>query len=221
MSRTGWSDTQTTGKGYINQTDWSGGGGEENFSSTNKYWIDDTKVDVTTNPGEIRLKDVFGSYNSTGVLESSTFNTGSPSNFYTLTWQPTDSPLLAGLDSVRFQVASNATVTATTTWDFTGPDGSALTYYATSSSPIHESHNDNQFFRYRLYLATEDTSVTPNISDVAFTFTSSCTPPGQILFTDLSSGSYTLEISKAGYTTYSQTISVTDNWAEIGVGMVP
>ncbi|MES2215709.1 MAG: carboxypeptidase regulatory-like domain-containing protein [Patescibacteria group bacterium] len=221
LTKTGYSNIQTTGKGYINQTDWSGGSGAADYVSTNKYWIDDGRVDVTSTPGDVRLKNVFGSYNSSGVLESSTFNTGSPSNFYTLTWQPTDPPLLAGNNAVRFQVATNATVTATTTWDFKGPDGTAATYYATSSSPIHASNNGYQFFRYRLYLATQTATVTPNVSDTAFTFTSSCTPPGQVIFTALTAGTYTLNIAKAGYTTYNQNINVSADWAEVAVPMAP
>ncbi len=221
LTKSGFTATETTGKGYINQTDWSGGSGQNIYTSTDKYAIDDGNIDTTTASGEIKLKDVFGSYSPTGILESSTFDAGSPSNFYTLSWAPTDSPILAGINSVRFQVASNATVTATTTWNFTGPDSTALTYYATSSTPISANHSGNQFFRYRLYMATETATVTPNISDVAFTFATSCTPPGQIVFSGLSAGNYTLEVTKVGYSVYTQNITVSNNWAEVSVGMVP
>jgi len=220
LTRSGSSDAQVTGKGFINQTDWSGGTGQADYSNATKYW-NSTGVDLTTNPGEIRLSQTFGSYVSMGTLESSTFNTGSPSNFYTLTWSPTDAPLLAGIDSVRFQVASNATVTATTTWNFTGPNGTASTYYATSSSPIHASHNGNQFFRYKAYLSTATATVTPSVSDVAFTFTTSCTPPGQVIFSGLTTGVYRLTVSLAGYSTFDQDITVGLGWEELTIGMAP
>jgi prepilin-type N-terminal cleavage/methylation domain-containing protein len=221
LTKSGYADTETTGKGFINQTDWSGGSGQTTFSSTDKYALDDGNIDVSTSSGNIILKDIFGAYSPTGTLESSTFNAGSPSNFYTLSWTPTDSPALAGINSVRFQIASNATVTATTTWDFTGPNGAGSTYYSTSSSPISANHGGNQFLRYKLYLSTDTATVTPLISDVAFTYASSCTPPGQVIFTGLASGVYTLDVSKAGYSVYSQTITVSNNWAEVSVGMVP
>jgi hypothetical protein len=221
LSGNGYNDVQLTGKGFINQTDWSGGAGQEEYVALGQYWADDGNVDVLTVSGDILLKDVFGSYNPSGMLESSIFNAGSPSNFNNLTWEPTDTPALAGIDSVKFQIATNATVTATTTWDFAGPDGTVATFYTTSDTPIYSGHNGDQFLRYRTYLSTATATVTPNVSDVAFTFTTSCTPPGQVIFTGLSAGTYDLTVSKSGYVTVNQSISISSNWAEFTVTLAP
>ncbi len=223
LSKTGYTNTQITGKGYINQTDWSGGSGLASYSATNtnKYWTDDLNVDVAATPGEILLRNAFGTYSPSGILESSTFNTGSPSNFYTLTWGPAGQSPLTGPNSVRFQIASNLTVTATTTWNYVGPDGTAATYYTTPDTPISADHNGKQYLRYRASLSTLTSTTTPNISDVAFTFTSSCTPPGQVIFTGLTAGSYTLSVTKAGYADYSQSVSVSPDWQESTVNMAP
>jgi prepilin-type N-terminal cleavage/methylation domain-containing protein len=221
LSQGGSSNSQITGKGYLSQTDWSGGDGQEMFSTINKYWSDDANIDVTGTSGEIRLRQAFGTFNANGFLESSTFNTGSPSNFYTLTWEPASQPASVGADSIKFQIATNDIITATTTWDFVGPDGTASSFYTTPNTPIHSSHNGDQYLRYRAYLSTADTSVTPNISDVAFTFTSSCTPPGQVIYRGLSGGSYTLNVNKTGYATYDQSVSVSADWQESTVNMAP
>ena len=213
--------TRVTGKGYFNQTDWSGGSGQASMSNQDSYWADDNNIDTSSFPGEIRLASAFGSYSVSAWLESSTFDSGSVSNFHSLVWSPGDQPPLAGNDSVRFQVASNSEVTATTTWDYSGPDGTASTYYTSPLSSINQIHNGNRYFRYKVYLTTEDTTVTPNISDIGFTFTSSCTPPGQVIFSSLQAGVYRLIVSKDGYATFDQDIDVITDWQEYEVMLSP
>lgn len=221
LTKIGFSEEKITGKGYINQTDWVGGDSQASFSDATKYWADDTHVDVATNSGEVRLKDVFGTYDPNGVLESSTFDTGSASNFDSFSWSPSDAPLLAGSGSVLFQLASVATVTPTTTWAYLGPDDTSGSYYSISNSPISSGHSSNQFLRYKMYLATQTATVTPNISDVAFTYTSSCTPPGQVIFSGLSSGTYHVNVTKAGYTAFDQDVTVDGGWQEVPVVLSP
>lgn len=217
VSKTGYTNIQTTGKGFINQTDWSGGSGQTSYVNTIKYFNDDGNVDVTT-PGLSQLRSAFGSYNTNGNLQSSTFDTGSPSNFYTLTWSPVDQPVAAGASSVAFQIAT-ASTTSPTSWDFLGPDGTAATYYTVPNTPINSVHNGDRYLRYKIFLTTEDTSVSPNITDVAFTFTSSCTPPGQVMFPTLTSGTYHIHVTKTGYTDFDYDASVSSNWQEVPVVM--
>lgn len=214
LTKTGFSSSQTTGKGFVNQTDWSGLSGQALFSDPKKYWNDDGNIDVTTNVGEFRLRDAFGTYNPSGILQSSTFDTGSASNFYTLTWSPSDAPVLAGPDSVRFQIAT-ATSTSPDSWNFLGPDGTASTYYTVANSPMNAIHNGDRYLRYKAYLSTATATVTPSISDVSFTFTSSCTPPGQVIFPGLSLGDYHVNVTKAGYTDFNYDVSVSANWQEV------
>lgn len=211
----------TTGQGYLSQTDWSSGSGQKDFSNQSEYFSDDGNIDTATTSGQIKLRSAFGQYNSNGVLESSSFDTGSASNFFSLTWLPTDQPVLAGVNSVRLQFATNATNTATTTWDFKGPDGSDTSYYLTSNSSLNSVHNSDRYARYRVYLSTQTATVTPNISDIAFTYTSDCIPPGQVIFTGLSTGDYTVEVSKSGYTSYSNTITVGVGWQESQILLGP
>lgn len=213
----GASDTLTTGKGFINQTDWSSGGGQVDFTDAKKYFWDNGFVDTTGVAGDIRLTNAFGVYNTDGVLESSTFDTGSASNFYSLVWSPNDAPAST---TVSFQIAT-ATSSTPSSWNYLGPDGTAATFYAVSDSPINAIHSGDRYLRYKVFLHTDKTAITPSISDVSFTFTSSCTPPGQVMFSDLSSGSYHINVVKSGYTTFDQDVNVSSNWQELQAIMMP
>ncbi|NDE68020.1 prepilin-type N-terminal cleavage/methylation domain-containing protein [bacterium] len=216
-----YSSTQTTGLGFLTQTDWSGGSGQSDFSNTKAYLIDDGHVDVTSSPGDAKLRLFFGAYDAAGTLESSTFDTGSVSNFYNLIRLPSDEPLATGTSSVRFQFATNATSTATTTWTYRGPGGATTTYYTSANSVIDPIHSGDRYARYKLYLSTASTSYTPTVSDVSFTFTSSCTPPGQVIFQSLALGSYTATVGKVGYATSTVTFNVDSNWKEQQITLSP
>lgn len=196
--------TRITGRGSINQTDWSNGA----------YSSNDGNVEVDNPAGDLRLLNVFGAYNLNGVIESTTIDTGSASNFYNLDWLPVDQPVDSGPNSAKLQFATNALITGTTTWDYKGPDGTNSTYYTVSNSPISSVHNGDRYARYKIYFNTISSTSTPNISDVSFTVTSSCTPPGQVVFSDLDDDSYLLEVTKTGYNSYSQTINISSNWIE-------
>ncbi len=219
LTKSGFDESQITGKGFINQSDWSGGSGQSLFADLLEYWLDDGNIETADPTGEMKLRQAFGTYNPNGQLESSTMDTGSISNFFSLNWTPSDPPPATGSDSVRFQIATNATLEPPVTWSFKGPDGTSGSYYTIANSSIHDSHSGDRYFRYRTYLSTQDDSVTPNISDVAFTYNSSCTPPGQVIFTDLDSGTYTLTATKDGYTTYVQDIDINSDWQEMKVLM--
>src|SRR5262249_54782664 len=105
----GYDQSQITGQGYLSQTDWSGGSGQSMYSNQSQYSTDNGLVDVSTSSGNILLRQTFGSYNTsaTATLESSTFDTGTSSNFYTFSWNPIGQPGLAGGAPVKFQFATS------------------------------------------------------------------------------------------------------------------
>ena len=86
---------------------------------------------------------------------------------------------------------------------FRSPDGTASTYYNISDADINSIHDGDRYFRYKLFLQTINTNFTPNLSEVSFTFTSGCVPPGQVLFKNMESGTYLLIASSTGYATFS------------------
>ncbi len=217
----GYSSTAVTDRGYINQTDWSGGSGQVAYTDKTQYFEDNGGIETTSPNGELKLRNNFGTYSTDGLLESSTIDTGSESNFHNLVWSPTDQPLQSGSDSVKFQFATNKTITATTTWEFKGPDGTSATYYTLSNPLINSIHDGDRYARYKVFLSTISSTLTPNISDIAFTYTSSCTPPGQVVFSNLSNNSYTIIVSKSGYVETSIEVPISADWTEQAVILSP
>lgn len=218
LTKPGYDGTMVTSRGYWTQTNWNGGSGQASFTDTTKYWSNDGNI-VTNNPvGQLKLKKSGNDYVASGVLISSTFDTGDTSNLATIEWQPGDQPSQCGQTPVKFQIASN---NDNTTWNFVGPDGTATTYYTISGSTISAVHNGDRYIRYKIFLSTNNNKYTPNISDIAITFVSSCTPPGQAFFTSLSSATYDVEVSATGYETTTTTVDLSPNWTAQDISLLP
>jgi hypothetical protein len=205
-----------TGRGYLRQTNWSGGGGQADFVDESKYQSDDGQLDVTT-VGQIVLGQSGGDYFSSGILVSSTFDTGGPTNFNNISWAPVSQPPAVGANSIKFQIATN---NDNATWNFVGPDGTAGSYYTVSNETINPLHNNSRYLRYRVFLSTADVGATPILSDLAVSFTSGCVPPGQVFFAGLGSYNYDVDVSAIGYDSDSHSISV-NGWTNDEVLLTP
>ena len=115
------------------------------------------------------IQDVMVEFNyySAGTLTSSPFDSASSGNAMArLNWTEN---LPEGTD-VKFQVATSPdNVTYT---DFLGPDGTTSSYFtdpSVSSSDMPEvfkQGEDDQYFKYKVYLSTSDGDQTPTLSDV-------------------------------------------------------
>ena len=214
----GFDTTLITDRGFIRQTDWSGGAGQEDFIDSTRYFDSDGNAEVGNPTGEIRLKKIFDEYEPSAYVTSSTFDADSVINFHQILWQPQDQPPDTGADSVRFKISTN---NDKTTWNFLGPDGTVNTYYTLADQNINSLHNGDRYFRYRAFLQTASTTWTPNISDASFTFTSLCVPPGQVFFTGLDADDYTVTVSKDGYQSFVDTITVSSSWQQYEVILSP
>jgi hypothetical protein len=205
----GFDSTLITGRGFLRQEDWSNGPGGINFLDDKKKFFESSNVEYASTTGTLTLTSVGGGdYSMNGYLTSATFDTGSASNFYNITWNPENQPSGAGVDSVKFQVATN---NDNTSWNFSGPDGTASTYYTLSNPNLNASNNGHRYLRYKVFLSTEVASSTPSISDIAFTFTSNCVSPGQVRFSGLSSGNYNINLSKSNYQSQNANVSINAN----------
>jgi hypothetical protein len=222
----GYDQTLITGEGYISQMDWSHGAIQNGLYTDQSAYsnINSGGVDTMTasSSGSIILHWNAGddpySTTATGTLESSTFDTGTTSNFYTLSWKPINQPILAGTASVKFQFATKPTSTSTFGLsDYLGPDGTNQTYFTVSGGMINALSSNNEFARYIAYLTTDTATVTPSVSNTAFSYTSACIPPGQVLFQGLSESAsgYTLLVGKFGYsTTTISSMAVDNGWQQ-------
>jgi len=208
----------TTSEGFLNQTDWSGGVGQENFEDEKMYFDSDNNIDDDSSLGDLSLNKIFSNYALNGYITSSTFDTGSSTNFRQIIWSSLTQPVQTGLLSVKAQIATN---NDNLTWNFIGPDGTALSYYDSSNQDINSIHNGDRYIRYRLFLSTEDSSFTPTISDVSITYTSACIPPGQVSFSALASGFYNILVEKDGYQDVSRNVNITSNWQKEEITISP
>ncbi len=218
LEKTDFYKSLITGRGFLKQTDWSGGAGQEEFIDSSKYFDSDGNIEIENPAGELRLKKTFEQYESKGTLISSTFDTGSESNFHQILWQPHDQPPETGPESIKFQIATN---NDKTTWNFLGPDGTANTFYTLNKTNINPVHNGDRYLRYKVFLATNNPEFTPNLAEVAFTFTSSCVPPGQVIFENLEAGNYTLTVSKPGYDVSENAIEISQPWQQYEIFLNP
>ena len=214
----GYDVTKITGVGFIGQTDWSGGSGQATSTDDTKYLSSDGNIETQDPVGDIELKKFFGDYSTSGVLTSSSFDTGSASNFQNVIWNPTSQPVAVGSPNIRVQIATN---NDGGTWDYFGPDGTTGTYYTMSNQNIFSGNSGNRYLRYKVYFDTASTTSTPNLSDISFTFTSNCTPPGQVWFQGLSSGNYTVTLSKTGYASQTININISSAWQSQDVTLIP
>ena len=227
LTKTGYTGSPlTTGQGYFAQTDWSGGAGQVNYVNTNQFFSNNGNVSINTPPGDINLATTSsgGKYPtspSNGLLQSSTFDTGTSSSFINLVWLPGSQPLAVGTTSVKLQLATSLFNTSTTTWNFLGPDGTAGTYYTNANASIGTMHNDDRYLRYQVLLNTPSATNTPDVSSMAFTYSTACTPPGQVLFQGLSSGTYTLTTSATGYVTNVVNVTIGSSWMSQMVVLTP
>jgi type II secretory pathway pseudopilin PulG len=212
------STTLITNQGFFHQTDWSGGGGQIEFIDKTRYFSSDGNTEKSDPVGDLRLKDNFGIYVSDGEIESSSFVMGTGINFDKILWSPQDQPVEVGPDSIKFQIATN---NDNLTWNFLGPDGTNATFYTLGNQSINAIHNGYKYLRYKVFLHTDDTYFTPNLSDVSFTFTSGCIPPGQVLFKNLANDTYTLTVTKTEYQDFIDgAVDVSLPWDQLKVLMI-
>lgn len=157
-----------------------------NGSNSSKYWtVVRSNADTTYSGGTAR---VGGALSSLGAL------------------------CVTGCD-IAFQIRrSGVTETAITPTDFVGPDGTAGTYYTTSGSTLNTIHNGFRYLRYKLFLHTDDPSVTPTINRMSIIKNNACTPPGQVFFSPLpANGDYSVNVSADGYQPGSVPMTISGN----------
>lgn len=213
--------TLITDQGFLKQTDWYGGSGQENFTDLTKFYSSDGNIETNSPAGELKLLNSLGSFVASGEIVSSVFDTGTSSNWSKIDILPTDEPPQSGANSVRFQIATASENTATTTWNFLGPNGTSGSFYTIANNNINPLHNGDRYIRYKIFLSTINNAFTPNISDFAVSFSSSCIPPGQVLFSNLNLQSYSLQVTAPGFVSQTIPINLNSNWQKQDVLLSP
>lgn len=226
LSGVSFDQTLVTDQGYFRQTDWSGGSGQTSFTDPTKYHSSDGNIDVDSPNGELKLLQSLGSYVPFGELTSSVFDTGTSSNWSKVDILPTDQPLQAGSESVRFLIATSPDNTVSTVWNYLGPNGSTGNftdnYYTITNNNINPIHNGDRYVRYKIFLATGNSDYTPNVSDFVVSFSSSCIPPGQVVFSALNMQNYSLDVDAPGFLSQNiDPVTIDSNWKTQEVTLSP
>jgi hypothetical protein len=194
LSKSGFSETLVTGHAALSQGDWSGGQYASQSGNIN-----------TSIPGALALFSNASSSYATGTVSSlisDTFDLGNASaTLDAISWNPATQP--AGT-LLEFQLAVN---NDDATWNFLGPDGTPSTYFIASSS-VFASFSGNRYFRYEVFMSTQNPSSTPTLANVSFDFTGNCVPPAQVLFTGLSQGTYLADVTASNYDEATATVVV-------------
>jgi uncharacterized repeat protein (TIGR01451 family) len=164
------------GNGSLNSNPYTSG---QQVTSTDSgsTWVADT----TTGGRDLGFKVYMKTGFSSGDLISSVKDSNPPAGvtpiWTTLSWTattPTNTML-------RFQVAASNSPDGP--FDFVGPDGTAATFYTTSGGALSQ-FNGNRYLKYRGYLSTTDSTVTPTLSDVTICFTDTAVPDLSITVSD-------------------------------------
>jgi hypothetical protein len=85
------------------------------------------------------------------------------------------------------------------TWSFIGPDGTDATYFTNSGTAMPPGIAGNRYFRYKVFLSTDDPGTSPTIHKVSIDVTGDCVPPSQVFFGGLSQGTYAIDVTAPGY----------------------
>lgn len=192
--------TKVTGERSWTETNWSGA----------LYSGSDGNIADSSPAGDLNLKLVAGNYptNTNSYITSNTLDIGSAStSLHSIIWNPVSQPASTTL---KFQLAGN---TDNATWNYVGPDGTAATYF-TATSSIGSILNDKRYIRYKAYFNTTSNIRTPSLQDITLSFDSGCIPQGQTFFPSLTTGTYTVTVSKTGYTTATSSVVVASGWQE-------
>jgi len=111
---------------------------------------------------------LFGSraYFASGLHTSSPFDTGGSAFFGSLRWEAD----VQKTASVRFQFRTAGTEQGLLSTAFTGPDGTAATYYTINGGRLSGVRNGDRWAQYRACLGTGDLSATPLLRSVAVSY---------------------------------------------------
>jgi len=205
ISKSGVNATLVTDHATFSQSDWSG----------NNYATQDGGVDASHAGVITLLANASSSYatSTTDWLISHTFDVGGASStFNSITWSPPAQPPNTTLE---FQVAAN---NDNATWNFVGPDGTPSTYFMASST-LPASLAGHRYFRYEVFMNTQDPINTPQLTGVTFDFTANCVPPSQVLFANVPQGTYSLDATAANYNEATGTVSVGTGYQSANMNM--
>ncbi len=134
-------------------------------------------------------------HGQTGNFTSTVIDFSQNVSFTTLSWLPSTQSSLLGSNALEFQVATSSTSTPDT-WNFVGPDGTASTYYTSSSQAMTSTA---RYVKYKAFFNSATISSTPILNGLTFNYTKYATT-SELISSKYDSGSDANLISKVSWT---------------------
>lgn len=152
--------TQNTNSAEYNAINYDGTNSVDSFSTN--YGLSFTDyVNYDISGFRFTIPGTGGGYVPSGIFTSSVINAGGVVAFNTIDF---DSSLPINT-ALNLQIATSNNPAGP--WNFVGPDGTAGSFYTTTSSKIiHLNNTVGQYFRYQANLSTSNSSVTPALDAV-------------------------------------------------------
>jgi hypothetical protein len=192
--------------------------------SLQRFWAS-TGIDFHTNPGDFNLElaDQNQPVNS-GILESSTFDTGISSPTYTnysILPQQVIEEGVGAVHPIRFKIATSRDLYPNK-WNYVGPLGNENSYFVDGDGgSISTADQHGRYIRYKFYLSPTYSGGTPRIGSMSITAVGQPTS-GQVLFTNIPySNNYGITIHKDGYEDMHINTVVSQIWQQVFAGMTP
>ena len=185
----------------------TGGGGYFGIRSSPGTYAAGSRV-TTTDSGATWAADTtrdfnFHTYVSVGYVASasliSSLKDANPDATHTATWTTlTFSATTPANTAVKFQIAASNSSSGPFT--YVGPDTTTATFFSTSGADISQ-FDGFRYLRYKAYLSSTDTAVTPTLTSVALCYSNSPIINPTSLAVDPATGTY------GGTTTLSATLT--------------
>ncbi len=187
-----YDESRITGQGFIEQTDWSGGSGQSDYTDDTQYFSDDGNVDVTSTSGQISLKN-----NATPIIYSENFSTAAfkDGGNTDADWNVPDQELKMNVVSGTYPTtvtqhaqtrkinSTTGQVVSATLSAVSQTNGQTIRYYMSADGgtnfeevtlpmggALTFAHAGNDL-RVRIEMETSDSGVTPVVSSFQVSFT--------------------------------------------------
>ena len=156
----GRTDPLEDGFGELNLTDLG-------WSTSTFYYRMDFSSPGPDSPSLESISLSYREFHSSGNYESDAIDYGIDIlTWRWISWSETYSPET----QVSFQLRSSPNRETLYGLEFVGPDGTGGTYYTLSGQEIWEGHDYHRWVQYKMYLGTNDTSISPLVENVIIAY---------------------------------------------------
>jgi hypothetical protein len=193
-------------------TDYAGGTNVQSANSGSTWAANDPDVAFRT----YMSAGFTASGDLTSSIKDSNPASGVSPNWTTLSWTATT----PANTTIKFQAASSNV--AAGPFNFVGPDGTAATFFTTSGASLSQ-FSGKRYLKYKAYLSTNSSSVTPTLNDVTVCFANGALPSTTTVST--ASGTYggtaalTATLTSGGSPLSGKLVTFTLNGGGVGSGI--